>query len=111
MGTTSRQYKPGRSRVPVALILNRFFISRRLTSLLVGLFITLLVLSQSSVHASQADGLPADANRAEAERVWELMIKAKGGRERLHAVNNVQMSEHLKYLWGFRILTIDYEGL
>jgi hypothetical protein len=52
-----------------------------------------------------------DINRAEAERLWELVIKAKGGRERLHAINNVHTISREKYLWWFRLLTIDYQSL
>jgi len=73
------------------------------------LVLSVLILLQSSAFSFQAS--TGNSDRAEAERMWELMIQAKGGRERLHAVTNVQMSEHLKYLWGLRILRIDYEGL
>ena len=40
-------------------------------------------------------------NRQEAERLWELAIAAKGGRERLYSVNNLQISirEKVWYKW------------
>jgi hypothetical protein len=41
-----------------------------------------------------------DDNRQEAERLWELAIAAKGGRERLYSVKNLQVSirEKVRYL-------------
>ncbi len=41
-------------------------------------------------------------NRQEAERLWELAITAKGGRERLYAVNNLQISIREKVWYKFR---------
>jgi hypothetical protein len=38
-----------------------------------------------------------DTSRLEAERLWELAIAAKGGRERLYAVRNLQMSTREHY--------------
>ncbi len=52
-----------------------------------------------------------DANRQEAERLWELAIAAKGGRERLHAVRNLQISIRDKYWFGLRRLTYLQEAL
>jgi hypothetical protein len=72
--------------------------------------IVLVLPGTSLIPPSIASTKPNDS-RAEAERMWELAIQAKGGRETLHAVNNVQMSSHEKYLWWFEILTINYEGL
>ena len=75
----------------------------------------LLAISISQCSPASAIGQAANQtgldSRAEAERLWELMIAAKGGRERLHSVDNLLMSSHEKYWWEFRILTINYEGL
>lgn len=37
----------------------------------------------------QATSIASLDNRGEAERIWELVIKAKGGREKLHAINSI----------------------
>ena len=75
------------------------------------LIITILVLSGGRATAVSKANPNDEINRAEAERLWELVIKAKGGRERLHAVNNVHTISREKYLWWFRLLTIDYQSL
>lgn len=50
-----------------------------------------IIRTESSLHD----------NRQEAERLWELAIAAKGGRERLYSVNNLQISirEKVWYKW------------
>lgn len=73
------------------------------------LLLAVLVLAQASAFSFQSS--TDNSNRAEAERMWELMIQAKGGRERLHSVSNLQRSERAKFLWWFEIITINYEGL
>lgn len=75
------------------------------------LILSVLVLPQSAAFPFQSIEPTDKSNRAEAERLWELMITAKGGRERLHSVSNLQKSEHEKYLWWFKMITINYEGL
>jgi hypothetical protein len=56
-------------------------------------------------------GSQADTDRQKAERLWELMLEAKGGKEHLLAVNNVQMSVREKYWWWLKRMEINYEGL
>ncbi len=73
------------------------------------LILSVFILTQSSAFSFQAT--TDNSSRAEAERMWELMIQAKGGRERLHSVANLQRSEREKYLWWFKVITINYEGL
>ena len=50
-------------------------------------------------------------NRQEAERLWELAIAAKGGRERLQAVNNLQISIREKVWFGLRRVSYIGEAL
>lgn len=52
-----------------------------------------------------------DANRQEAERLWELAIAAKGGRERLQAVSNLQISIREKVWYGLRRVPYIQEDL
>lgn len=67
----------------------------------------LLFLSTSPTFAQ----VRSDVDRQEAERLWELVLKAKGGKERLLSVNNLQMSAHEKYWWWFKRYEINYAGL
>lgn len=55
----------------------------------ISLLVTLLVITTVSViHGQNSD------SQKEAERIWELAIQAKGGRERLHSVRNMfELSE------------------
>ncbi|MEK6283102.1 MAG: hypothetical protein AABN95_22320 [Acidobacteriota bacterium] len=76
------------------------------------LVLTIFFLTCGPVAAAlQASAHADEANRAEAERLWELAIKAKGGRERLHAVNNLQMSVREKYWWMLKRFTLIEENL
>lgn len=52
-------------------------------------------------------------SRAKAEQLWEQAIEAKGGRDRLHSITNVHMSEKGGFLccWGFGYREYVYEGL
>lgn len=52
-----------------------------------------------------------DDNRREAERLWELAIAAKGGRERLYSVKNLQVSIREKVRYLIRRLPFIVEGL
>jgi len=52
-----------------------------------------------------------DANRQEAERLWELAIAAKGGRERLHAAGTLQISIREKVWYGLRRVSYIQEAL
>jgi hypothetical protein len=74
-----------------------------------ALIVALLSISVSAV--AYANHQTGNADRLEAEKLWEAMIAARGGRERLHAVTNVQMSEHEKYWQLLRRLEINYEGM
>lgn len=85
---------------------DRFRNSARTLTLLFVILITGI-----PAQAARGSSLELGLTRAEAERFWEMAIRAKGGRERLYAVTNVQMSQHEKYLALLRILTINYEGL
>ena len=50
-------------------------------------------LFQTGVTASKRSPMSSlNDNRQEAERLWEFAIAAKGGRDRLYAVRNFQIS-------------------
>jgi hypothetical protein len=52
-----------------------------------------------------------DDNRAEAQRLWELAIAAKGGRERLYAIENLQYSVRRRDWWGLQRASTVIEAL
>jgi len=85
---------------------------RSLNSVLVA---ALLILSASVCPVLSAEHKQTqssqDANRAEAERLWELAIAAKGGRERLHAANNLQISINEKVWYGLKRVSYIREAL
>jgi hypothetical protein len=54
---------------------------------------------------------PVQDNGKEAERIWELAIAAKGGRDRLHAVNNLQVSIREKVWYKLRLVPYIEEDL
>lgn len=54
---------------------------------------------------------PLPDNRKEAERLWELAIAARGGRERLYAVDNLQISIREKVWYGLRRVPYIEEAL
>jgi hypothetical protein len=67
------------------------------------LMIALLMSSSSLCPTQSAENISSsDENRQEAERLWELAIAAKGGRARLYAVENLQISIREKVWYGLR---------
>lgn len=79
------------------------------------LMIALLLFGSFSANVAGAPRSPAkltlQENNKEAERLWELAIAAKGGRERLHTVNNLQVSIREKVWYGLRRLPFIWEAL
>lgn len=68
-----------------------------------ALMVVLLTVSSVFATGTSQKTKPTtspDENRQEAERLWELAIAAKGGRERLYGVKNLQVSvrEKVRYL-------------
>jgi hypothetical protein len=63
--------------------------SKRKRALGLSLWVALAVCA-SSATAARADS--RGDTRAEAERLWELAVAAKGGRERLHAVTSFMLN-------------------
>lgn len=53
-------------------------------------------LGSTSMSFSQGISKTQDDSRKEAERLWELAIKAKGGRKKLHTVRNIVVSSTSK---------------
>ena len=70
-----------------------------------------VVLLITSISASAQTATTVDDNRKEAERLWELAIAAKGGRERLRAVNNLQISIREKVWYGLKRISYIAEDL
>ncbi|MEO6049970.1 MAG: hypothetical protein ABIP78_01380 [Pyrinomonadaceae bacterium] len=56
---------------------------------IVGPLCVILLLACGARIASSQANPPSAAEKREAERAWESLIKAKGGRERLFAINNL----------------------
>ena len=69
---------------------------------------TLFPINVSEIAKTQG---PLADNRQEAERLWELAIAAKGGRERLHSVNNLQISIREKVWYQLRRVPLIAEEL
>lgn len=61
--------------------------------------------------ASQTKPIVSDDSRAEAERLWEQAIAAKGGRERLYSISNLQLSVRDRQWWGFKRVPYELESL
>jgi hypothetical protein len=57
------------------------------------LVLSLLLLAPSATSAQTTD---EQESRREAEQLWEAVIRAKGGRERLYAVSNLVVSNRTK---------------
>jgi hypothetical protein len=55
----------------------------RLLALMISVFCLLSNIGQSQEKAKQRDG------KYEAERLWEALIRMKGGREKLHSISNM----------------------
>jgi len=69
------------------------------------------VLLLTSISASAQTITTVEDNKQEAERLWELAITAKGGRERLHTVNNLQISTREKVWYGLKRISYIAEDL
>jgi hypothetical protein len=69
------------------------------------LFILMLfIINFVAVNLGQDGKIADEESKKEAERLWELAIEAKGGRERLESVSNMVVSgENPLYLLGFRV--------
>ena len=78
---------------------------------------TLLILLASSgfitAHASTYRTLSVaqESNRQKAEQLWEMAIAAKGGRERLLSINNLQLSIREKQWWNLKRVPLVEEAL
>src|SRR6185369_389422 len=61
--------------------------------------------------AKSPDHIGAQDDRESAERLWEQAIAAKGGRERLYSINNLQLSINEKQWAGLRRASFIIEAL
>jgi len=76
-----------------------------------SLFLILIVV-RADVSAGQTKPIvDLELNREEAERLWEQAIAAKGGRERLYSITNLQFSIRDKAWWNLRRVPNDMEAL
>ena len=75
------------------------------------LFLTLLDVMRADVSAGQTKPVASQNTREEAERLWEQAIAAKGGRERLYSISNLQLSVRDKQRWWFRRVPYEIEAL
>jgi hypothetical protein len=71
----------------------------------------ILILGSVSMVFSQNSSKTENELRKEAERLWELAIQAKGGRERLHNIRNMFISSQTQYYWGVKKITNRRESL
>src|ERR1044071_2795089 len=75
------------------------------------LFLTVFLLSAIETFGAAVKPVRPEDNRAEAQRLWELAIAAKGGRERLYAIQNLQYSVRQKDWWGLQRVSTSIEAL
>jgi hypothetical protein len=75
------------------------------------LFPALFVVMRADLSAGQTKPVAAQNSREEAERLWEQAIAAKGGRERLYSISNLQLSVRDKQWWEFRRVPYEVERL
>jgi hypothetical protein len=75
--------------------------------------IVILILSTINVHDAEGFIPPTiqETQTEEAERLWELAIAAKGGRERLYEVKSFQYSLREKMWYGFKRINWIQEAL
>jgi len=60
------------------------------------LTVTFLLLCLNSAAFSQTSAKTDNDSKKEAERLWELAIEAKGGREKLLSIRNMVISSRSK---------------
>lgn len=77
-----------------------------------ALSLFLVLVLRADVSAGQTKPIVfLESNREEAERLWEQAIAAKGGRERLYSINNLQFSVRDKAWWNLKRVPNDMEAL
>jgi hypothetical protein len=75
------------------------------------LFLTFTFVLRADVSAGQAKPIAPQNTRAEAERLWEQAIAAKGGRDRLYSISNLQLSVRDRQWWGLKRVPYEVEAL
>ena len=66
--------------------------------------ILMFMILAINIHGQNSTNQESNSKK-EAERLWDLAIKAKGGREKLHAVRNMVVSSKTDYYFGFKKIT------
>ena len=74
-----------------------------------ALMVAVLLLTTNFASAQPPTTL--DDNKQEAQRLWALAIAAKGGRDRLYAVKNLQLSIREKVWYGLKRISYITEDL
>lgn len=69
------------------------------------LTVTFLLLCLNFAAFSQTSSKTDNDSKKEAERLWELAIEAKGGREKLHAISNMAVSSKTEYYFELKKIT------
>jgi len=82
-----------------------------MTTALMVVLLTVSSIFQTGTSENKKLPTSPDENRHEAERLWELAIAAKGGRERLYSVKNLQVSIREKVRYFIRQLPFIEEDL
>jgi hypothetical protein len=75
-------------------------IMSRFTFIGLALFFVSFVVVRADVPTASPNLTGEQSHREEAERLWEQAIAAKGGRERLRSIDNLQLSIREKQWWG-----------
>jgi hypothetical protein len=83
----------------------------KFTPLTILLVLTALTAAQASAHRTFPAFVVQESNRQKAEQLWELSIAAKGGRERLYGINNLQLSIREKQWWNLKRVPLVEEAL
>lgn len=83
----------------------------RFTISAISLLLILLVVMCAGVSAAQKKSAVLPDTREEAERLWEQAIAAKGGRERLYSINNLQLSVRDRVWWDLKRVPYEIEAL
>src|SRR6185436_2849669 len=71
----------------------------------------ILIGMRAEVSAGQTKPVALQDSREEAGRLWEEAIAAKGGRERLYSINNLQFSVRDRQWWGLKRVPYEVEAL
>lgn len=87
--------------------MNRFYYGMMLFCIL----LSCTYFASESLGQGKLNSNNSDLTKKEAEHIWELAIKAKGGRAKLYAVRNMAVSSSGRFYMGFKKINIRDESL